>query len=417
VRAPSVLQSLGAYGPSVRAFVWRRLMVRTTFVAVTGSYGKTTATECLGTILAAHRPTNWVPGGANSRRALAAVVLRTRPRHRFTLIEVGTKLPGALRRASWMIDPDLAIVLAVGRVHSNSFADLDAVAAEKAQLLRRIRGSRVAVLNGDDPWVSAMAGKCRGKVMTFGRSPGNDLWADEVRARWPSRLSFRARSKTGSCLVRTNFVGEHWLSSVLGALLAARACGVALEEAAAALEGVHPPTGRMQPVSLPNGVTFLRDEFSESASTMDAALSVLESADAGRRVLVLGDVHDGPAEERQRLEDLGRRAARAADVAVFLGRAMRHAARAAVQAGMMADGAHVFRDQAAAAEFLRAELRAGDLVLLRGSSQRHLERLYFSQLGTIRCALRRCALYKPCDRCEHLGLETGPGDSPGHEQP
>src|SRR5947207_7084123 len=91
----------GQYFLSTLAFIWRRLMIRTTFVAITGSAGKSTATACLGTILSQHYRTNWDSSGRNHRTQLARLILRTRPWHRFTVIEVGTKAPGALRRAAW----------------------------------------------------------------------------------------------------------------------------------------------------------------------------------------------------------------------------------------------------------------------------------------------------------------------------
>lgn len=409
------LRLLVNLGASALAFLWRRMMFSTKFVAITGSYGKTTATECLGTILEVHFQTKWVKGGRNDRRGLATRVLGTKPWHKFTVIEVGTKLPGALWRASWMIDPDLAVVLAVGRMHTNYFADMDAIAAEKSQLLRRIQGSRIAILNGDDAYVKAMAGKCGGRVMTFGTSPENDLWADKVSSLWPARLSFRAHLGASSCVVHTNLIGEHWLSAVLGSLLAAHACGIRLEDAASALERAQPVMGRMQPVTIARGITFLRDEFNESLSTMDAALSVLANSSAPRRLVVLGDVYDGPQKQRERLDELGRRAARSADFAVFLGNKMRYAARAAVEAGMQQQNARAFGDLQEGADFLKSELRAGDLVLLRGYSQWHMERLYFAQIGTIRCWLRRCARVPSCDDCTRLGLETH-DESPADEE-
>ena len=387
---------------SAAAAVWRRLMYRTQVVAVTGSHGKSTATDCLGSILSSHSPTNWKPEGGNSRRRLAETIFRTRFRHRFTVMEVGTKLPGALRRASWLIDPDVAVILAVARIHSDSFPDLDAIAAEKEALLGRIHGSRLAILNGDDPRVLAMRDRCRGRILTFGTSSAHDLWASEVSSVWPARLSFCVHRGDESCQVKTQLVGEHWVSSVLGALLAAIAVGVPLHDAVAAVEQYPPRTARMQPVEASTGITFLRDEFNESITSLAPALRVLEQARAQRRIVILGDVYDSPLKERPRLEELGRLAATAADVAIFIGKNMRYAARAAIEAGLPPDAAHSFRELPEVSEFLRAELRPGDLVLLRGASRRHFERLYFAHLGPILCWKKHCPIYRPCDTCHEL---------------
>ena len=101
------------------AFLWRCLMFRTTVIAITGSAGKGTATACLGSILSAHFETNWLPGGRNS--LTARILLRTRFRHRFTVLEAGTDGPGAMLRAARFIRPDIAVVLRVLSIHRAAY--------------------------------------------------------------------------------------------------------------------------------------------------------------------------------------------------------------------------------------------------------------------------------------------------------
>ena len=145
------------------SFVWRRLMFRTTFIAVTGSLGKTTSTRGIATVLSSSFSTNVTREGRNSRPNLALTILRTRPRHKFTVIEIGTKRPGALRRAAWQFGPDAVVILNVARVHTDRYATLDLIAAEKAQLMSRLGSTGLAILNGDDPRVRAMASALPGQ--------------------------------------------------------------------------------------------------------------------------------------------------------------------------------------------------------------------------------------------------------------
>ncbi len=405
----TVRRGVKKYSRSAKAALWRRLMRRTTFIAVTGSYGKTTATECLGPMLAAHAPTNWIPGGANWRLALLQILLDTRPRHRYTLLEVGTNLPGALWRASWLIAPDIVVVLAVGLMHSHQFDGLEGIANEKFQLLRRLGRSGIAVLNRDDPWVWDMRHRCRGRVLSFGRTPEADLWASEVEARWPDRLSFRVTMGDRSLPVKTQLIGTHWVNSVLGALLGAVAAGVPLETAAAAVEAVEPVGGRMAPIRLPNGVWVLRDEFNESFTTLDAALKVLREARAGRRILVVGLHYDPPAEVESPAADLGRRVGTSADLAIFLGRHMKPAVDGAVEAGMSPEAVRSYRHMGEAVKFLRKELRPDDLILLRGAQNRHPERVYFRLVGEIQCEKGLCNILGRCDVCPELGFQPDQG--------
>jgi UDP-N-acetylmuramyl pentapeptide synthase len=393
---------------SLLSLVWRRFMLFTRFIAITGSYGKSTATRCLAAILASRFNINWSGTPRNGRFDLAANLLRTRLHHRFTVMEVGTRLPGALRRASWQIDPHSAVILAVGHQHTNTFPDLDAIAREKAQLLRPIKGNRVAVLNGDDPLVRAMAKDCRGRVVLFGQSPEFDVWAGDVSACWPDRLSFTAHAGAESVRIQTQLVGGHWLATVLGALACARACGLSLQQCAAPLRAVSPVVGRLSPHPLPCGATVLRDDHNASLSTLHPALEVLRQARAGRRIVVMGDVFDTPLSPRERFTELGRMAAASADVAIFVGQKINSARRAAAAAGMPDSSVRSFKKIQEAAEWLRSELRTDDLLLIRARGQFHMERIYFAQLGSIRCWMSRCSLWKSCDSCQHLGFELRP---------
>jgi len=387
---------------SACALLWRRLMFRTTFIAISGSVGKSTAAACLGTILSSHTTTNWLAGAQNNRFVLARTILRTRFRHRFTVIEVGTKSPGALRRAAWMIAPDIVVMLAVRNVHSNVFPTLEGMAAEKAQLLSRLGKPGVAILNADDPSVMAMRAGCRGPVRTFGSAAGSFLTASEVSSRWPGRLRFRAHHGEESAWVQTNLVGEHMVHSVLGALAAAVFCGVPLARAAASLSDVQPIPGRMQPMVLPNGVTVLRDDFNATLPTFEAALAVLRDAQVPRRILIAGDLLDTGQSVRARARHVGQMAATAADIVIFVGDRARLFANAAIEAGCTS--AFSFHTARETADFLKTMLRADDLVLLKCWVGRHIERIILAQLGSISCWVIRCQKPMQCDRCPELKL-------------
>jgi len=388
---------------SVLAFIWRRLMFRTIFIAITGSVGKTSAKECLTAMLSSRFPTNAMIGNWNNRQGLASTILRTRYRHRFTVIEAATRRPGALRRAAWEIRPDVVVVLVVARTHINHFPTLEHTAAEKASLLDRLPPSGLAILNGEDPRVLAMADRCRCRVVTFGRSPRFDFWASEVSARWPSRLTFRIHTATQFREVRTNLVGEYWLSSVLGALAAAVCCGMDLKDAVRALEQAQPYRARLQPVALPCGATLLRDDENGSVTALQEALGVMKEAEVPRRIAVLGDTWDsGLGEPRARLEDLGRRVAGTVDLAVFVGEQAHYAAEALIASGMKPVNVRSISGLRETAEFLKSELRPGDLALLKGQYMQHLSRIYLAQLGPVQCWKMKCLEVTPCERCEEL---------------
>jgi UDP-N-acetylmuramoyl-tripeptide--D-alanyl-D-alanine ligase len=203
--------------------------------------------------------------------------------------------------------------------------------------------------------------------------------------------------------VRTQFVGTHWVPSVTGALATARACGVPLADAVQAVRHVPPFKGRMQPAPLPNGATILRDEFNGSFDTMVRAIEVLQRATAKRRVAVISDCSDLKKKPRERLKYLSKAMRQSAEVVVFVGEIIAYGAQYAIRAGMLPQNVHHFLSLQDAEDFLRGELKAGDLVLLKGRASDHLSRIDFALLGTVECQKLHCSLRTICDECSQLG--------------
>jgi len=388
------------------AWAWRRALWRTTFIAVTGSHGKTTAKELTADVLGGLGGTFRSFRNQNAGYALAINLLRVRPWHRFAVIEVAVSAPGQMRASARLVRPDVAVVTTVLRAHTTGFRDQDEHAAEKAVLLEEVRPGGLVVLNGDDPRVARMAGRTERRIVTFGTEPRFDFHATDASSRWPNRLEFDLHTSTGeSAHVRTRLVGTHWLPSVLAASAVAHELGLPLREVSARLGSTEPFPGRMQPVFAPSGAVILRDELDGSADTFDAALEVLAQANVSRRLIVISDLSDyGNEKRRRRLTRLGRKCAAHADIVVFVGDSAEHGRRGAVDGGFSADRVRGFDSLQDAAAFLAGELRQGDLVLLKGRTTDHLTRLFFALLGEIKCWLPYCEKYMECDICWELGL-------------
>jgi len=388
------------------AWLWRTLLFRTTFIAITGSMGKTTAKECLAGILAAHFPTACSFANQNNYEGVPRSLLRVRPWHRFAVIEVAANGLGLMRRSARLVRPDIAIVLLVARNHMKDFRTLENVAAEKSMLLARLRPNGIAVLNGDDARVAAMAGSVDQRVVWFGSSPAFDYRAAAASSKWPERFSFQLHAGPESRTVHTRLVGTHWKYSVLAAVAAADLCGVCLDDAITEVARIEPVAARMQPVRLPSGAVVIRDEFDGSIDALAKAFDVFASAAAERRILVISGVTDTTRGPRDRYRIIGRTIAGAVDIAVFIGDMAEHGVRGVVAAGMSPASAHSFASLWEAREFLAKELRRGDLVLLRGRVADHLQRLAFALAGPVACHRTDCEKRIICDLCPELGAVT-----------
>lgn len=386
----------------ISAYLWRRLMLGTRVIAITGSAGKTTTTACLARILATRSRTHATNNNDNGRHGVLRTVLAMRPWHRYAVIEVGTDHPGMIARQARVVKPHVSIVLRVARAHMSSFKTLESVAEEKSQLVRHLSRRHRAILNGDDPLVRAMAGRCKASVSYFGTSSDCEVVTDSIEAAWPDRLSMTCRAGNQRARIRTQLVGTHWASSVSAAVAGAVACGVSLAQAARALAAVAPPAGRLQPVLLPSGAVVVRDEGVASPDSLVALFEVMRQARAGRRWLLVGDVNASTQKPRVRQRSIGRMAAETCERAIFVGRHSHHAAQAALAAGMPPEHCWELVDVEAAAGVLRQELQAGDVLFVKGRTEEHLTRAVLAQFGSIGCWRDGCGIRGLCDGCPKL---------------
>ncbi|GAB4121484.1 MAG: hypothetical protein Kow001_19950 [Acidobacteriota bacterium] len=409
------------------AFHWRSTLRRTSFIAITGSLGKTTAKECLGAILSARGPTFVSRGNQNAGHLLLLNLLRVRPWHRYAVIETAAGRPGALLEASRLVRPHLALIISVAQAHTSTLGNLDSIAREKLSLLDHLAPGATVIVNGAEPRLREAGTGRAFRVLRFavdtqlsgpGQSAGFhpvveasapyrlDMVAEDISAHWPECLRFTASTAEGRVGVATRLVGAHWAPAVTAALLAAQVLRVPLDEAAAALTAVNPHPARMQPISIPPGITVLRDDYNGTPDSWDAAFRVMSEARARRRLLVAGDYSDHRLGPRQRLQRMGLSAARWADLAAFVGPNSHYAYKGALAGGMAPDAVWAGASLQEAAAWLKARFQPGDLMLLKGRIHEHLARLLFALVGPVGCHQQICHRRYLCDECWNLGVPT-----------
>lgn len=382
-------------------------------IGVTGSCGKTTTKDLIAHALSSRLHGAKSTGSSNCGPDVAADILRIAPTDDFYVQELGAWGPGTLDAGLDLLRPGIGVVTNFRNDHYSAFRGPRGAQAEKGKLIRALPPDGTAVLNWDDPLVRELVGDTRARVVSVGRHRQAAVRADDVASRWPQTLSFRVRCSSMERHVRTRLLGTHLLGSVLCAIGVGIAMGLTLTECVDALETAAPTPRRMSVALHPDGVTFVRDDFKAPADGVPDALRFLRDADVGRRIAVLGRISDYPGRSRAAYSDTARQALAAADLVIFVGdRAadlwgecgpddpVPDGVRAPSSNGSRARMA-VFRTVERAARFIRADLRSGDLVLLKASgTSDHLERIALDRFFPVSCWLEHCGRVVCCDDCD-----------------
>ncbi len=385
------------------------------FIGVTGSCGKTTVTELLTAILAREGRTR-KRSHENTRRYLVETVLSVSPRHRFCITEISAHCVGAVDECVRLLRPQIGVVTHVGQDHYSSFRNLEATAAEKGKLVATLPANGAAVLNADDPHVYAMRARTGASVISYGLSAEAVVRGESVSCAWPGRMSLDVSYAQARVHVQTQLLGEHWAGAVLAALATAVATGVPLERAVEAVESFGPVMYRMSPHETADGVTFISDTWKAPLWTIPACLDFMEKAQVARRVVVIGTISDTPKGFYHRYKTIVQQALGVVDRIFFVGEHAHTALKARPSPGD--ERVMAFATLYQLDSFLREYLQAGDLVLLKGTTNAdHLHRLVLSRTNEIACWRQRCGRRRFCSGCRLQYSSSTPSDRARQRNP
>ena len=376
IRVRDTLKALG----DMARFHRQKLAPRV--LAITGSNGKTTTKEMLFAILQRARMEDRplrgkvlkTEGNYNNLVGLPLTLLRLRGRERAAVVELGTNRPGEIRRLTAIANPDLALITSVAPAHLSGLGTLAGVAREKGAIFRGLDPGGTAVVNLDDSRVVRQSRAFRGRVVTYG--DGGFVRGEDLEMLSGGRLRFNLRVGRVRAPVRLRLCGMHNVRNAVGAAAMAHAFGADVAAIRAGLEAVRPVAMRMQLERL-DGIGIINDAYNANPASMEAALATLEALPGrGRRVAVLGDMLEMGTDEAGCHRKLGETAAGSGvDALYLLGRFARDIRQGALGAGMDRTAVRVARTHRKLASELRAELRKGDWVLIKGSRGAAMEKV------------------------------------------
>lgn len=374
-----------------------RLKSSSKFIAVTGSSGKSTTTGILSHILEGHGSTR-SQYGRNTINAVIRTLLHHRADEQFVVAELGVAAIGDMPPMANMFQPDLAIITMIGNEHYTSFRGPDGVAQEKGVLLENIMPGGVAVLNGDDLFLPKLAKRTAARVVTFGcENTDVNYRVSGISVGYPNLLSFTLTGQGQKLLLETQFPGLHFWMPVTAAVVAALELCVPIDIIQARVATFLPINGRCSVLQTQNGPNFILDTAKAPSGTLGLAFDMVESASAPRKRIVLGIISDYAGSSSRQYRDAWQAANSIADQVIFVGKNIT-SAKPSVQD---VEGEKIvgFATTQEAYEYIKATSTPGELILLKGSGNLHLERIALAFNKQVLCWEPRCKMGGDCFTC------------------
>ena len=142
--------------------------------AVTGSSGKTTTRRLLHGILAQEAKTHQPVKNFNNHIGVPLTLLDLDDSYGAAVLELGCSDFGEIAPLTRLVDPDVGLVTNVGPAHLEKLGSLEGVARAKGEMYLNMREETTAVVNGDDPYTSAMPIRSAKRIV-YGTAPSSDV--------------------------------------------------------------------------------------------------------------------------------------------------------------------------------------------------------------------------------------------------
>lgn len=340
-------------------------------VAITGSAGKTTAKTITAHVLSSKYKVLTNIKNYNNGLGLPLTVLRilSESEYDVAVLEMGMSTPmREIARLCEITPPDVAVELNVLPVHVEYLGSIEGVAAAKAELVEGMKSGGTAVLNADDFRVFAMRDMHDGKNITYGIDVQSDVMAKDIRFDRFGETVFTLHLPEDSAQAIFPLNGKHNILNALAASAVGYSFGMTAQEIAAALQIVAPPPQRGEVLYFAKGFTVVNDSYN---SNPDALLSMVRTlveggAGAERKIIVAGEMRELGSDAANIHRETGRKIAEYEIDALFGVEGYATDLIEGAKENGLSEVVFYENSEIAGEEFIK-EVRAGDLILVKGS--------------------------------------------------
>lgn len=399
-------------------------------VAVTGSVGKTSTKDAIYSVLkdqshyvrksekslnseiglpltvigvpnAWHSLTGWM---RNIMKG-AGLILRNNEYPDCLILEIGADHPGDIQRVAKWLHPEIVVITQVSStpVHVEFFKSPEEVFEEKASLATAVKKGGTLVLFADNEKVLSLGKRVKDKgvkIISFGTVDKADVKGSEQRIvyeladvpaidsaltstnpiptpKTPSGFTFKIDLNGTTAQVSINgLLGKSYMYPLLAAAAVGSAKDLPISTIINGLNGYEAPKSRMNIIAGIDGSTLIDDSYNSSPDAVISALNTLKELETvGRKIVALGDMmelgHYSAGEHRR----IGREVVGVANILVTVGQRSRTTADEAVKNGFAVENVHSFDTAVEAGTFIHSIVKAGDVVLIKGSQSIRMERV------------------------------------------
>ncbi len=262
-------------------------------IGITGSYGKTSVKNILGTILSEKYKVCLTPSSYNTPLGISKTILSNlKEDDEIFIAEMGAKQQFDIKELCDMVEPDIGVITGIGNQHLLTFGSIDNIIKTKCELADYICGKNsLLFLNADNEIVKGLVNSYKNAFVSSIDGQFDIKISNLKTTKQGSSFELAYQNKKAKC--KTILLGKHNISNILLATRVALELGLDLNEIATGIEKLTTIPHRLEIIKSSSTYTIIDDAYNGSVEGSKASLDVLSHFDGKKFVITPGLVELG----------------------------------------------------------------------------------------------------------------------------
>ena len=345
---------------------YKRSLYDIPVVAVTGSVGKTSTKDIIGSVLSQKYNVLKTEGNNNNHIGLPMTLLRLKD-HTAVVVEMGMNHFNEISVLTNIAKPTIAVITNIGTSHIGNLGSRENILKAKLEILEGLQENGKIIINNDNDLLHNWAQTVDNlEVLTYGIENKSGFIPKNIQEK-NNETKYEININGTEYYVRVPVIGKHFIYNSLCAFAVGKALNIEPEKIIKGISEFKLTAKRMDFRKIKNNAIVLADYYNASYDSMKSALEVVKDYKAARKIAVLGDMLELGEFSEQLHKDVGTEVYKnKIDILITVGSLAKYIAKTAKELGTKE--VYECEKNKDAIEILQNKIKEGDLILLKASN-------------------------------------------------
>ena len=347
---------------------YKRSLYSIPVVAITGSVGKTSTKDMIGSVIAQKYKVHKTQGNYNNAIGLPLTILGLKDEE-VLVVEMGMNHFGEIDYLTNIAKPTIAVITNIGTSHIGNLGSRENILKAKLEILNGLQDKGTIIINQDNDLLQKWAKEDeKYHKLTYGIEEKSDVMAEDIKIQ-ETESKFKIKEANKTYEIEVPISGKHFIYNSLSAIAVGKILEIPMEQIIKGIKDFKLTNKRMDIQTIEEEITVINDSYNASYDSMKASLEYMHKLAGKRKIAILGDMLELGKFAKQLHQKVGEEVVKnEVDLLITVGPLAHYIAEEAIEKGMKEQQVIEFLTNKEVVFYLKQNMKKGDIILLKASN-------------------------------------------------